>query len=73
MALAELMTEAGVPEGIIGVVNGAKEAVDAILAHPGIAAVSFVGSTPVAEYIYKTAPHMESASRRWAGPRTTWW
>ena len=54
LALAELMTEAGVPEGIIAVVNGAKEAVDAILAHPGIAAVSFVGSTPVAEYIYKT-------------------
>jgi malonate-semialdehyde dehydrogenase (acetylating)/methylmalonate-semialdehyde dehydrogenase len=54
MALAELMMEAGVPEGIIGVVNGGKEAVDAILTHPGIAAVSFVGSTPVAEYIYKT-------------------
>ncbi len=54
MALAELMTEAGVPHGIIAVVNGSKEAVDAILAHPGIAAVSFVGSTPVAEYIYKT-------------------
>jgi malonate-semialdehyde dehydrogenase (acetylating)/methylmalonate-semialdehyde dehydrogenase len=54
MALAELMTEAGVPEGIINVVNGGKEAVDAILAHPGIAAVSFVGSTPVAEHIYKT-------------------
>ena len=42
------------PPGIIDVVNGGKEAVDAILAHPGIAAVSFVGSTPVAEYIYKT-------------------
>ncbi|MEK0085292.1 CoA-acylating methylmalonate-semialdehyde dehydrogenase [Benzoatithermus flavus] len=54
MALAELMTEAGVPEGIINVVNGDKEAVDAILAHPDIAAVSFVGSTPVAEYIYRT-------------------
>lgn len=54
MALAELMTEAGVPEGIINVVNGAKAAVDAILTHPDIAAVSFVGSTPVAEYIYHT-------------------
>ena len=40
------MTEAGVPDGVIDVVNGDKEAVDAILAHPGIAAVSFVGSTP---------------------------
>ena len=54
MALAELMMEAGVPEGIINVVNGSKAAVDAILTHPDIAAVSFVGSTPVAEYIYKT-------------------
>jgi malonate-semialdehyde dehydrogenase (acetylating)/methylmalonate-semialdehyde dehydrogenase len=54
MALAELMMEAGIPEGIINVINGGKEAVDAILAHPGIAAVSFVGSTPVAEHIYKT-------------------
>ena len=42
------------PAGIIAVVNGGKAAVDAILAHPGIAAVSFVGSTPVAEYIYRT-------------------
>jgi malonate-semialdehyde dehydrogenase (acetylating)/methylmalonate-semialdehyde dehydrogenase len=54
MALAELMMEAGVPEGVINVVNGGKDAVDAILAHPGIAAVSFVGSTPIAEYVYKT-------------------
>ena len=54
MALAELMAEAGVPEGIIAVVNGGREAVEAILAHPGIAAVSFVGSTPVAEHIFKT-------------------
>ena len=54
LALAELMAEAGVPDGIIAVVNGGKAAVDAILAHPGIAAVSFVGSTPIAEYVYKT-------------------
>ena len=54
MALAELMAEAGVPEGIVAVVNGGREAVEAILAHPGIAAVSFVGSTPVAEHIFKT-------------------
>jgi malonate-semialdehyde dehydrogenase (acetylating)/methylmalonate-semialdehyde dehydrogenase len=54
MALAELMMEAGVPEGVINVVNGGKDAVDAILAHPGITAVSFVGSTPIAEYVYKT-------------------
>src|SRR5215510_4809571 len=50
--LAELMLEAGLPPGILNVVNGDKEAVDAILEHPDIAAVGFVGSTPVAHYIY---------------------
>jgi malonate-semialdehyde dehydrogenase (acetylating)/methylmalonate-semialdehyde dehydrogenase len=54
LALAELMAEAGVPDGIIGVVNGGRDAVNAILAHPGINAVSFVGSTPIAEHVYKT-------------------
>ncbi len=52
MLLAELMEEAGLPKGILQVVNGDKEAVDAILDHPGIASVGFVGSTPIAEYIY---------------------
>ena len=52
--LAELMVEAGAPEGILQVVHGDKEAVDAILQHDGIAAVGFVGSTPIAEYIYAT-------------------
>jgi malonate-semialdehyde dehydrogenase (acetylating)/methylmalonate-semialdehyde dehydrogenase len=52
--LAELWAEAGLPEGVFSVVHGDKEAVDAILEHPGIAAVSFVGSTPVARYIYET-------------------
>jgi malonate-semialdehyde dehydrogenase (acetylating) / methylmalonate-semialdehyde dehydrogenase len=50
--LAELMLEAGLPPGILNVVNGDKEAVDAILDHPDIAGVGFVGSTPVAQYIY---------------------
>jgi len=53
--IAELLTEAGLPPGVFNVVNGDKEAVDAILYHPGIAAVSFVGSTAIAEYIYTTA------------------
>ena len=53
--IAELLTEAGLPPGVFNVVNGDKEAVDAILRHPGIAAVSFVGSTAIAEYIYTTA------------------
>src|SRR6266567_4398481 len=54
MRLAELLAEAGLPDGVFSVVHGDKEAVDAILEHPGIAAVSFVGSTPVAKYIYET-------------------
>ncbi len=54
LRLAELMTEAGAPPGVLNVVNGDKEAVDAILADPRIQAVSFVGSTPIAEYIYRT-------------------
>jgi malonate-semialdehyde dehydrogenase (acetylating)/methylmalonate-semialdehyde dehydrogenase len=52
--MAELFKEAGLPDGVFNVVHGDKEAVDAILAHPGIAAVSFVGSTPIAKYIYET-------------------
>ena len=52
MMLAALMEEAGLPKGIIQVVNGDKESVDAILDHPLIQSVGFVGSTPIAEYIY---------------------
>jgi malonate-semialdehyde dehydrogenase (acetylating) / methylmalonate-semialdehyde dehydrogenase len=54
LRLAELAKEAGVPDGVLNVINGDKEAVDALLTHPGVAAVSFVGSTPVGEYIYRT-------------------
>ena len=50
--MAELLKEAGCPEGVFSVVHGDKAAVDAILEHPDVAAVSFVGSTPIAEYIY---------------------
>ncbi|MDQ1710453.1 MAG: malonate-semialdehyde dehydrogenase (acetylating) / methylmalonate-semialdehyde dehydrogenase [Frankiaceae bacterium] len=53
--IAELLTEAGLPPGVFNVVNGDKQAVDALLHHPGVAAVSFVGSTPIAHYIYRTA------------------
>ncbi len=52
---AELLAKAGLPAGVFGVVHGDKAAVDAILAHPGIQAVSFVGSTPIARYIYEHA------------------
>lgn len=52
MMLAELMEEAGLPKGLLQVVNGDKVAVDAILDHPVIQSIGFVGSTPIAEYIY---------------------
>ena len=52
---AELLTEAGVPEGVFNVVHGDKVAVDALLAHPDISAISFVGSTPIAKYVYENA------------------
>src|SRR6056297_3611192 len=52
LMLAELLEEAGLPKGLLQVVNGDKEAVDAILDHPVIQSVGFVGSTPIAEYIY---------------------
>jgi malonate-semialdehyde dehydrogenase (acetylating)/methylmalonate-semialdehyde dehydrogenase len=55
MRLAELFLEAGLPPGILNVVNGDKEAVDSILDHPGIGAVGFVGSTPIAHYVYSRA------------------
>jgi len=54
LLLAELATEAGLPDGVLNVVNGDKEAVDAILDHPDVPAISFVGSTPIAQYIYST-------------------
>ncbi|MFI2188124.1 CoA-acylating methylmalonate-semialdehyde dehydrogenase [Streptomyces sioyaensis] len=52
--LAELAAEAGLPDGVLNIVNGDKVAVDAILEHPDVAAVSFVGSTPIAKYIHTT-------------------
>jgi malonate-semialdehyde dehydrogenase (acetylating)/methylmalonate-semialdehyde dehydrogenase len=55
LRLAELLSEAGLPDGVFNVVNGDREAVDTLLTDPRVAAVSFVGSTPVAEYIYRTA------------------
>ncbi|MFC5720752.1 CoA-acylating methylmalonate-semialdehyde dehydrogenase [Streptomyces gamaensis] len=55
LRLAELATEAGLPDGVLNVVNGDKAAVDRLLEHPDIAAVSFVGSTPIARHIHTTA------------------
>ena len=53
--MAEAMKEAGLPVGVFNVMHGDKESVDALLTHPDIAAISFVGSTPIAKYIYETA------------------
>jgi malonate-semialdehyde dehydrogenase (acetylating) / methylmalonate-semialdehyde dehydrogenase len=54
LMLAELLAEAGLPDGVFNVVQGGKEAVDALLAHPDVRGISFVGSTPIARYIYET-------------------
>ena len=55
LEVARLLAEAGCPEGVFNVVNGDREAVEALLHHPEVAAVSFVGSTPVAEWVHRTA------------------
>jgi malonate-semialdehyde dehydrogenase (acetylating)/methylmalonate-semialdehyde dehydrogenase len=54
MLIAELWAEAGLPEGVFNVVHGDKEAVDALLTHPDVKSISFVGSTPIARYVYET-------------------
>jgi malonate-semialdehyde dehydrogenase (acetylating)/methylmalonate-semialdehyde dehydrogenase len=53
--MAAALKEAGLPDGVFNVVNGDKESVDALLEHPDVASISFVGSTPIAKYIYETA------------------
>ncbi|MDA8196881.1 MAG: CoA-acylating methylmalonate-semialdehyde dehydrogenase [Actinomycetota bacterium] len=55
LLIAELWREAGLPDGVFNVINGDQEAVNALLDHPDVAAVSFVGSTPIAKYIYERA------------------
>ena len=73
LRLAELFTEAGLPDGVFNVVNGDKEAVDALLEDPRVKAIGFVGSTPIAQYIYATAAaRTASAPSASAAPRTTW-
>ena len=54
LRMAELLRDAGLPDGVFNVVHGDKEAVDALLVHPEVKAISFVGSTPIARYIYAT-------------------
>jgi len=57
LMMADLLKQAGLPDGVFNVVQGDKEAVDALLVHPDVKAVSFVGSTPIANYIYETGAH----------------
>ena len=67
--LAELLLEAGLPEGVFNVVNGDKEAVDAIINNKNISAVSFVGSTPVAKYIYENCAKKEKRVQALGGAK----
>jgi len=55
--MAKLLKQAGLPDGVFNVVQGDKEAVDSLLVHPDVKAISFVGSTPIANYIYETGAH----------------
>jgi malonate-semialdehyde dehydrogenase (acetylating)/methylmalonate-semialdehyde dehydrogenase len=57
LLLARLLKEAGLPDGVFNVVQGDKEAVDALIEHPDVRAISFVGSTPIANYIYERGAH----------------
>ena len=57
LLIADLLKQAGLPDGVFNVVHGDKEAVDALLVHPDVKAISFVGSTPIANYIYETGAH----------------
>ncbi len=68
LMIARLLKEAGLPDGVFNVVQGDKVAVDALLTHPQVSAVSFVGSTPIAKYIYETAACARQA-RAGAGRR----
>src|SRR5436309_15089456 len=54
LLLAEWLKQAGLPDGVFNVIHGDKVAVDALLEHPGVKAISFVGSTPIARYVYET-------------------
>ena len=67
--LAELLLEAGLPEGVFNVVNGDKEAVDAIITNKDVSAVSFVGSTPVAKYIYENCAKNEKRVQALGGAK----
>src|SRR5437660_10813799 len=67
--VAELLKEAGVPDGVFNVVQGDKVAVDRLLEHPDVSAVSFVGSTPIAKYVYETGTQAGKRVQALAGAK----
>jgi malonate-semialdehyde dehydrogenase (acetylating) / methylmalonate-semialdehyde dehydrogenase len=69
MRLAELFLEAGLPEGVFNIVNGDKEAVDALISNKNVAAISFVGSTPIAKYIYENCAKNEKRVQALGGAK----
>ena len=69
MMLADLLKEAGLPDGVFNVVNGDKESVDALLEHKDVAAISFVGSTGIAKYIYENAAKFEKRVQALGGAK----
>src|SRR4029453_4657456 len=72
MLCAQLLADAGLPAGVFNVVHGDKVAVDRLLEHPKIAAISFVGSTPIAQYIYETGtPHGQRGQALGGGENPT--
>lgn len=70
--IAELLHEAGLPSGVFNVVNGDKEAVDALLDHPDVDAVSFVGSTAIGHYVYSRRTATGKRVQARAAQRTIW-
>lgn len=69
LLLADLLYEAGAPAGILNVIHGGKEVVDALISHPKVKAVSFVGSTPVAQHIYQTASRHDKRVQAFGGAK----
>ena len=69
--MVDLLQQCDLPPGVVNLVNGGRDVVNAICDHPGIRAVSFVGSTPVARHVYQRATTPASARRRSAAPRTS--
>jgi malonate-semialdehyde dehydrogenase (acetylating)/methylmalonate-semialdehyde dehydrogenase len=70
--IMEIVDEIGFPEGVINMVHGSRDVVNAMLAHPGIEGISFVGSTPTARHIYRKCGETGKRVQSWAEPRTSW-